>query len=42
MTIVPVTADRQTPGGDGPRLEYDVYLFSDVQQVNVAAYLGAH
>jgi hypothetical protein len=40
MTIVPVTADRQTPGGDGPRLEYDVYLFSNVQQVNVAAYLS--
>jgi len=27
MTPYPVTASEQAPGGDGPRLEYDVHLF---------------
>ncbi len=28
MTVMPVTTARQIPGGEGPRLEYDLYLFS--------------
>jgi hypothetical protein len=39
MTPMPVTAPRQTPGGAGLRLEYDVHLFS-AGQVRVWAYLS--
>jgi hypothetical protein len=39
MTIFPVTAARQTPGGNTPRLEYKVHLFSSGPVV-VWAYLS--
>jgi hypothetical protein len=39
MTPLPVTAKRQTPGGDSPRLEYGVHLFS-AGEVKVWAYLS--
>ncbi|NEY31667.1 glycosyl hydrolase [Streptomyces sp. PRKS01-65] len=39
MTPVPVTAPAQTPGGDGPRLEYDVTLLTP-GEVTVWAYLS--
>jgi hypothetical protein len=39
MTAFPVTAPRQTPGGDSPRLEYDVHLFH-AGRVVVWAYLS--
>lgn len=28
LTLFPVTAEKQQPGGDSPRLEYDMHLFS--------------
>lgn len=28
VTVFPVTAERQAPGGDSPRVEYDMHLFS--------------
>ncbi|ADG87080.1 conserved hypothetical protein [Thermobispora bispora DSM 43833] len=39
MTPFPVTAGRRTPGGDGPRLEYTVTLFT-AGEVRVTAYLS--
>jgi hypothetical protein len=39
MTPFPVTAARQTPGGDSPRLEYDVHLFN-AGRIVVWAYLS--
>ncbi|MGV9354204.1 glycosyl hydrolase 115 family protein [Streptomyces misionensis] len=39
MEPFPVTAPRQTPGGDGPRLEYPVTLFT-TGPVTVSAYLS--
>ncbi|MCN9241213.1 glycosyl hydrolase 115 family protein [Streptomyces sp. RY43-2] len=39
MEPFPVTAPRQTPGGDGPRLEYTVTLFT-TGPVKVSAYLS--
>jgi hypothetical protein len=39
MTPVPVTAQRQVPGGDSPRLEYCMHLFSG-GNVKVRAYLS--
>jgi hypothetical protein len=39
MTAFPVTAPRQTPKADGPRLEYDVHLFQ-AGKVVVWAYLS--
>ncbi|MFE2264252.1 glycosyl hydrolase 115 family protein [Streptomyces griseosporeus] len=39
MTPVPVTAPAQTPGGNGPRLEYDVTLLTP-GEVTVWAYLS--
>ncbi|HVN48181.1 MAG TPA: glycosyl hydrolase 115 family protein [Bacteroidota bacterium] len=37
MTILPVTASAQTPGGDSPHLEYSMYLFHG-DSVQVDAY----
>jgi hypothetical protein len=39
VTAFPVTASSQTPGGDNPHLEYDLYLF-DTGTVKVEAYLS--
>ncbi|MFH9942856.1 glycosyl hydrolase 115 family protein [Streptomyces murinus] len=39
MEPFPVTASRRTPGGDGPRLEYTVTLFT-TGPVRVSAYLS--
>ncbi len=39
MTPFPVTAERQSPGGDSPRLEYDLHLFS-TGAITVWAYLS--
>ncbi|HTK46477.1 MAG TPA: glycosyl hydrolase 115 family protein [Gemmatimonadaceae bacterium] len=39
MTAEPVTIDARTPGGDGPRLEYQMVLF-DTGAVTVRAYLS--
>ncbi|HEY9226294.1 MAG TPA: glycosyl hydrolase 115 family protein, partial [Gemmatimonadaceae bacterium] len=39
MTSMPVTAASQTPGGNGPRLEYQVFLF-DSGAVKVDVYLS--
>jgi hypothetical protein len=39
MTPLPVTAARQTPGGNSPRLEYDVHLFT-AGEIKVWAYLS--
>jgi glycosyl hydrolase family 115 (putative glucuronidase)/glycosyl hydrolase family 115 len=39
MTPFPVTAARQAPGGDSPRLEYDVHLF-EAGRLLVWAYLS--
>jgi hypothetical protein len=39
MTPVPVTAQNQVPGGDSPRLEYRMHLFSS-GPVKVRAYLA--
>lgn len=39
MTTFPVTVELQTPGGDSPRLEYDVHLFT-TGRVKVKAYLA--
>jgi hypothetical protein len=39
MTPFPVTAARQTPGADSPRLEYDVHLFH-AGRIVVWAYLS--
>jgi len=39
MTALPATAQRQTLGGDGPRLEYRVFLF-DTGTVTVKAHLS--
>jgi hypothetical protein len=37
MTVLPVTAPRQTPGGDAPRLEYAIHLFN-AGELRVKAY----
>ncbi len=39
VTPFPVTAQEQTPGGNGPHLEYKVYLFS-AGKVKVSAYFS--
>ncbi|MCL4703609.1 glycosyl hydrolase 115 family protein [bacterium] len=39
MTPVPVTAPPQTPGGDSPRLEYQIHFFNK-GEVKVKAYLS--
>jgi hypothetical protein len=39
MIALPVTAPAQAPGGNSPRLEYDVYLFTK-GEVKVKAYLS--
>lgn len=39
VTPFPVTVEPQTPGGDTPRLEYDMHLFSS-GEVTVWAYLS--
>ncbi|GAA0991648.1 glycosyl hydrolase 115 family protein [Acrocarpospora macrocephala] len=39
LTPVPVTAARQTPGGNSPRLEYKMHLFSS-GPIKVTAYLS--
>jgi hypothetical protein len=39
VTIDPITAASVVPGGDSPRLEYQVYLFS-TGEVQVKVYLG--
>jgi len=39
MTITPVTAVNQTPGGNGPRLEYKMYLFNE-GEVKVKTYFS--
>jgi len=39
MTPLPVTAKSQSPGGDGPRLEYRMYIF-DSGKVEVKVYLS--
>ncbi|NUO80250.1 glycosyl hydrolase 115 family protein, partial [candidate division KSB1 bacterium] len=39
MTPAPVTSPPQTPGGDSPRLEYQIHFFSK-GEVNVKAYLS--
>lgn len=39
MTPMPVTVSAQSPGGGGPRLEYDLYL-THPGQVTVACYLS--
>ena len=39
MTPFPITAQSQTPGGDSPRLEYRMHLFSS-GPVRVRAYLS--
>ncbi|MCK4295614.1 MAG: glycosyl hydrolase 115 family protein [Candidatus Marinimicrobia bacterium] len=39
MTAFPVTVPAQTPAGDSPRLEYQVYLFSN-GDIKVKAYLS--
>jgi hypothetical protein len=40
MRLQPFTAPRQTLGAASPRLEYDMYLFGDVGQVEVTAYVS--
>ncbi|MGW0840218.1 glycosyl hydrolase 115 family protein [Streptomyces sp. NPDC002787] len=40
VTPWPVTAARQTPGGAGPRLEYEVSVLSAVDEVTVWAYVS--
>ncbi|WP_405960485.1 glycosyl hydrolase 115 family protein [Streptomyces sp. NBC_00024] len=40
VTPWPVTAARQTPGGVGPRLEYEVSVLSAVDEVTVWAYVS--
>ncbi|QFQ99777.1 glycosyl hydrolase [Streptomyces phaeolivaceus] len=40
VTPWPVTAARRTPGGAGPRLEYEVGVVSAVDEVTVWAYLS--
>jgi hypothetical protein len=39
MTVIPVTANRQTPGGSGPRLEFNL-LVTDTGRVQVQAYFS--
>ncbi|MFC1551481.1 glycosyl hydrolase 115 family protein [Candidatus Latescibacterota bacterium] len=39
VTPVPVTADSRNPGGESPRLEYDVHLFHS-GSVNVRVYVS--
>ncbi|KAI9924058.1 hypothetical protein ASPWEDRAFT_26340 [Aspergillus wentii DTO 134E9] len=39
VTLLPVLADTQQPPSS-PRLEYDMYLFSNVSTANVTVYLG--
>ena len=39
MTPFPVTEPEQTPGGDSPRLEYDIHLFS-AGEIRVCAYFS--
>jgi hypothetical protein len=39
MTPLPVTAKSQSPGGDSPRLEYNMYLFNS-GKVQVKVYLS--
>jgi hypothetical protein len=39
MTPTPPSAQRQTPGGAGPHLEYDVYLFT-AAEIKLWAYLS--
>lgn len=39
ITPIPVTADRQTPGGNSSRLEYKMYLFNS-GKVRVKAYFS--
>jgi hypothetical protein len=39
MTPFPVTAEKQTPGGKSPRLEYSLHLFTS-GRVKVRAYLS--
>ncbi|MGQ5640222.1 MULTISPECIES: glycosyl hydrolase 115 family protein [unclassified Streptomyces] len=40
MTPWPVTTRSRTPGGSSPRLEYEVSLLSDTEEVTVWAYLS--
>jgi len=39
MTILPVTANRQTPGASGPRLEFNM-LLSDTGRIHVQTYFS--
>jgi hypothetical protein len=39
MTVMPVTAARQMPGGNAPRLEYDMLVF-DTGKINVQLYFS--
>lgn len=39
VTVMPVTTSAQRPGGNSPRLEYDVYLFT-AGEVKVVAYFS--
>ncbi|MBN1397499.1 MAG: glycosyl hydrolase 115 family protein [Bacteroidetes bacterium] len=39
MIVTPVTAQPQVPEGNSPRLEYQIYLFSE-GEINVKAYLS--
>ncbi len=39
MTVMPVTAKRQTAGGDGPRLEFKMLLY-DTGMIRVKAYFS--
>ena len=39
MTIMPVTAEKQTPGSGSPRLEFDMLVF-DTGKINVQAYFS--